>query len=92
MFLFHHINSYEDGGCVIMDVVAYRDSTILHKLELDNLRSGIFPNSLERPQVWRFILPLDIHQVREAGNSLIYDIAISLRFDRSNHVTCSKSR
>ena len=37
-FAFHHINAYEDGDEVIVDVSAYKDASLVEALYLDRLR------------------------------------------------------
>jgi carotenoid cleavage dioxygenase-like enzyme len=39
-FAFHHVNAFEDGDEVIVDIVAYPDPTIIEQLYLDRLRSS----------------------------------------------------
>ena len=39
-FAFHHINAYEDGDTVVMDLCAYPDAGIVEAFMLDRLRSG----------------------------------------------------
>lgn len=38
-FVFHHINAFEEGDRVVMDVCAHRDSSAVEALYLKNLRS-----------------------------------------------------
>ncbi|SFL82910.1 Carotenoid cleavage dioxygenase [Nitrosomonas communis] len=38
-FAFHHINAFEEGDEVVVDIVAHPDSTIIDQLYLDRLRS-----------------------------------------------------
>jgi len=40
IFCFHHVNSFEKDGQLIVDLLAYADSQIINQLYLDNLRSG----------------------------------------------------
>jgi carotenoid cleavage dioxygenase-like enzyme len=49
-FGFHHVNSYEQDGDVIVDVSAFADAQIVEDLYLDRLRAGKrpSPNKLER--------------------------------------------
>jgi beta,beta-carotene 9',10'-dioxygenase len=49
-FGFHHVNSYEEDGDVIVDVSAFADSQIVEDLYLERLRAGgrPAPNMLER--------------------------------------------
>ena len=37
-FVFHHINAFEDGDRVILDVCAHRDSSIVDAMYLENVR------------------------------------------------------
>lgn len=39
-FAFHHVNAYEDGGDVVVDLCAYADPTIIEDLYLERLRAG----------------------------------------------------
>ena len=39
-FAFHHVNSYEDGDEVLVDICAYPDASIVQSLYLDHLRAG----------------------------------------------------
>ena len=49
-FGFHHVNSYEDGEDVVVDVCTYPDAGIVEDLYLERLRAGkpIAPAQLER--------------------------------------------
>jgi carotenoid cleavage dioxygenase-like enzyme len=49
-FGFHHVNSYEEDGDVIVDVSAFADSQIVEDLYLERLRAGKrpSPNRVER--------------------------------------------
>jgi beta,beta-carotene 9',10'-dioxygenase len=39
-FGFHHVNAFEQGDEVVVDIVAYPDATVIDHLYLDHLRSG----------------------------------------------------
>jgi len=39
-FAFHHVNSYEQDGEVVVDVCAYEDATIVNDLYMERLRAG----------------------------------------------------
>ncbi len=39
-FIFHHINAYEDGGEVVVDLCAFRDAGVIEDLYLERLRGG----------------------------------------------------
>lgn len=49
-FAFHHVNSYEDGNDVVVDVCTYPDAGIVEDLYLERLRAGqpVAPAYLER--------------------------------------------
>ncbi len=40
LFAFHHINAFEDGNGLVIDMVAYPDATIIDQLYLARLRAG----------------------------------------------------
>ncbi|XP_046405913.1 beta,beta-carotene 15,15'-dioxygenase-like [Ischnura elegans] len=56
-FLFHHINTYEEDGHLIVDIIAYDSPELLDKLYLEQLRSNEFHYS-DLGGGRRFILPL----------------------------------
>lgn len=39
-FAFHHVNAYEDGDEVVVDIVVYPDAGVIDQLYLDRLRSA----------------------------------------------------
>ncbi len=49
-FAFHHVNAYEDGGEVVVDLCTYPDAGIIEDLYLDRLRAGkpVTPATLTR--------------------------------------------
>jgi carotenoid cleavage dioxygenase-like enzyme len=40
LFAFHHVNAFEDGDEVVVDLVVFPDSGVIDQLYLDRLRSG----------------------------------------------------
>lgn len=54
-FAFHHINAYEDGDTVVMDLAAFDDAGIVQALYLGQLRSG-GPVPMARPV--RYTVPV----------------------------------
>ncbi|GFS68787.1 beta,beta-carotene 15,15'-dioxygenase, partial [Nephila pilipes] len=56
-FFFHHINTYEEDGHVVADIMAYSDADVLDLLFLDKLRLGTFPDECAAITT-RFVLPL----------------------------------
>lgn len=39
-FCFHHVNAYEEGGDIVLDLVAYDDASVIDHLFIDRLRHG----------------------------------------------------
>lgn len=39
-FAFHHVNAFEDGGDLVIDLIVYEDATIIDALYLAKLRAG----------------------------------------------------
>jgi carotenoid cleavage dioxygenase-like enzyme len=60
-FTFHHINSFERDGELVVDLSAYDDASIMDGLYLDRLRAG---ESLTPPTPRRYVLDLDGGEVR----------------------------
>ena len=42
-FAFHHVNAFEDGGEVVVDVAAFDEPSVIDSLYLENLELGPFP-------------------------------------------------
>lgn len=53
MFCFHHVNAYEEGDEVVVDLLAYTDATIATALSIDRLRAG---EGLPMPALQRYVL------------------------------------
>ncbi len=54
-FCFHHINAYEEGDSVVVDLAAYPDSSILFDLMLENLRHS---STFKAGEFRRYRVPL----------------------------------
>jgi beta,beta-carotene 9',10'-dioxygenase len=70
-FCFHHINAYEEGDEVVVDLCAYEDSSIIEALEVSKLRAGDTPPPQAFPT--RYRVPLDggeVHGERLSEQSL----------------------
>jgi beta,beta-carotene 9',10'-dioxygenase len=52
-FGFHHVNSYEEGGEVVVDICTFRDAQIIEDFYLERLKAGTRPSppALERFRV-----------------------------------------
>jgi beta,beta-carotene 9',10'-dioxygenase len=52
-FAFHHVNAYEDGDQVVVDMCAFPDAGIIEDLYLERLRAG---KPVQAPELTRFRL------------------------------------
>ncbi|XP_036202795.1 beta,beta-carotene 15,15'-dioxygenase isoform X1 [Myotis myotis] len=73
MVVFHHINAYEEDGCLLFDVIAYEDSSLYNCFYLANLKQGFEGNSriIPVPTLKRFAVPLCTDKNAEVGSNLI---------------------
>lgn len=61
-FAFHHVNAYEDGNGLCVDILGYDDAGIIEALRLARLRSG---ESLQpAARLMRFRVPLGLTRAR----------------------------
>jgi beta,beta-carotene 9',10'-dioxygenase len=63
-FSFHHVNAFERGDELIVDMAAYEDATIVDSLYLERLRSAPPPPSA-LAHLWRYRIDLDTGSVDE---------------------------
>src|SRR4051794_33171938 len=57
-FCFHHVNSFERDGELVVDLIAYDDASIIHMLDVAELRSGD-GSRLPRTSLRRYRIALD---------------------------------
>lgn len=70
-FYFHTINSYEDNGHIVTDLMAYDDPTILEKWDLSAMRSNVYDDQNQAVPT-RFVMPLHVQHVSNiAHNELL---------------------
>jgi beta,beta-carotene 9',10'-dioxygenase len=81
-FAFHHVNAYEQGGELVVDVCAYDDAGIVQALSLDNLRDAapVLPD----PELRRYRIRLDDGRV---GSEPLADTGLEL--PRINYGSCN---
>ena len=80
-FCFHHINAYEEGDEVVVDLCAYEDPSIIEALELSRLRAGDAPVPQAFPT--RYRVPLGGGRVR--GERLSDESLELPRIDYARH-------
>lgn len=83
LFAFHHINCFERDGAVVVDIVAYKDSSIIKSLYLQNLRSEKF--LLPIPRLLRFSLDFG----RDKTSPQLISGEVFAEFPRINYCRCN---
>ena len=65
MVVFHHVNAYEEDGCLVFDVIAYEDGSLYQLFYLANLNQDFEENSrlTSIPTLRRFAVPLNVDKV-----------------------------
>jgi beta,beta-carotene 9',10'-dioxygenase len=63
-FSFHHVNAFERGSELVLDLVAYDDASIIDALYVDRLRTAAPPPSAYA-RLFRYRVSLDDPQVQE---------------------------
>jgi beta,beta-carotene 9',10'-dioxygenase len=81
-FAFHHVNAYEDGGEVVVDMCAFDDAGVIEDLYLERLRQG---KPVAAPQLTRFRLGV---ADRSVSRELLADGEIEL--PRINYRRCNE--
>ena len=56
-FCFHHVNAFERDGELVVDLIAYDDPSVIHMLDLDELRTAT--TALARSGLRRYRIKLD---------------------------------
>ncbi|XP_037513001.1 carotenoid-cleaving dioxygenase, mitochondrial [Rhipicephalus sanguineus] len=87
LFFFHVVNTYEDDGHIVFDMIAYEDATILDRYYLDKIRNSegedFDPDC--QGHFRRFVIPVSKMNSTKEGNlvSLKYTEARAYRQDNS---------
>ncbi|XP_077610336.1 beta,beta-carotene 15,15'-dioxygenase [Crocuta crocuta] len=73
MVVFHHVNAYEEDGCLLFDVIAYEDGSLYQLFYLANLNQDFEENSrlTSIPTLRRFAVPLEVDKNAEVGSNVI---------------------
>ncbi|KAM6177464.1 beta,beta-carotene 15,15'-dioxygenase [Erethizon dorsatum] len=71
--VFHHVNAYEEDGCIVFDVITYEDSSLYDLFYLANLNQDFEESSrlTSVPTLRRFAVPLHVDKNAEVGSNLI---------------------
>ena len=65
MVVFHHVNAYEEDGCLLFDVIAYEDSSLYQYFYLAHLKQNSKETfrAISVPSLKRFTVPLCVDKV-----------------------------
>jgi carotenoid cleavage dioxygenase-like enzyme len=85
LFAFHHINAFEDGDDIIVDMAVYEDKSVIDALYLDRLRDATEPVPTAVP--YRYRVATDR---KSLTGEPISDLPIEL--PRINYRVCNKRR
>ncbi|XGW14878.1 hypothetical protein V3C99_000842 [Haemonchus contortus] len=97
-FTFHHANSYEKDGFLVLDYAKIMSPGNFDDLLLEHMRTGGFrsPKSGFKPHLYRMIIPLNVSEKSRPGDDLLSscefagDCKAILREDGSIHCTDMK--
>ncbi|XP_078699399.1 carotenoid-cleaving dioxygenase, mitochondrial-like [Branchiostoma floridae x Branchiostoma belcheri] len=70
-FSFHHINTYEEDGHLVLDLCCFEDARIVKLLYLSHLRRPDDEKSFPEPQCRRYCLPLHLGKDEEVNNNVV---------------------
>src|SRR5213593_1254449 len=86
MFCFHHVNSFERDGELVVDLIAYDDPSVIHMLDLAELRGGA-DQPLARSGLRRYRIALDGSGVTR--EDIAPDVSVELpRINYRHNNTC----
>jgi beta,beta-carotene 9',10'-dioxygenase len=77
-FCFHHVNSFERDEELVVDLIAYDDPSVIHKLDVDRLRAD---ERMARTSLRRYRIALDGSGVRREDLAL----GVSTELPRINY-------
>ncbi|PIC43605.1 hypothetical protein B9Z55_004278 [Caenorhabditis nigoni] len=71
-FTFHHANTFEKDGCLVVDYCRMENAGNFRTLDIDNMRNGEFQNDLAfLPYLTRVIIPLSIPTTVTPGQNIL---------------------
>jgi carotenoid cleavage dioxygenase-like enzyme len=73
-FTFHHVNAFEHDGKIVLDIVAYRDASIIDAFYLSKVKANTEP--IPQGKLRRFHIPL--HGGTGSTSEWISDVAMEL--------------
>ena len=70
-FAFHHINSYDDGDNVVVDLSTYRTHEIIHRCYLDALKSSSATSELGPPALTTRVTLKNVTASKSVGTAVV---------------------
>ncbi len=87
MFSFHHLNAFERGEEVVVDLQAYPDASLVEQLYLDRLRDPAGPGIAD-PTIERLVITPGAASGREIERETLFDPGFEL--GRINYGRCNE--
>ncbi|KAF1764243.1 hypothetical protein GCK72_004190 [Caenorhabditis remanei] len=74
-FTFHHANTFEKDGCLVVDYCRIENAGSFETLNIDNMRNGEFQNATTfLPYLTRVVIPLSIPTTAKPGDNLLSSV------------------
>ncbi|XP_033763808.1 LOW QUALITY PROTEIN: beta,beta-carotene 15,15'-dioxygenase-like [Pecten maximus] len=73
-FTFHHVNAYEDGGSLVLDMCTYTDAQVINKVYMKDFNEENIDDTLRdlpMAMLSRFVLPLNVTEQTPCNKNLI---------------------
>ncbi|XP_064598907.1 beta,beta-carotene 15,15'-dioxygenase-like [Liolophura sinensis] len=86
-FMFHHINTYEDNGFLVVDVCGYDNADVVNDHYLKNLRTEV-RDPISAGKARRYNLPLNAKPQDEVGTSYMLENSLAKAEKKENSILC----
>uniref|UniRef100_A0A1I7T4C8 Beta,beta-carotene 9',10'-oxygenase n=1 Tax=Caenorhabditis tropicalis TaxID=1561998 RepID=A0A1I7T4C8_9PELO len=74
-FTFHHANTFEKDGCLVVDYCRIKNAGNFGTLNIDNMKTGEFQNDIIfLPYLTRLVIPLSIPKSAKPGDNLLSNL------------------
>uniref|UniRef100_A0A8C7YW35 Beta-carotene oxygenase 1 n=1 Tax=Oryzias sinensis TaxID=183150 RepID=A0A8C7YW35_9TELE len=92
LVVYHHVNAFEDDGHVVLDVIAYNDTSLYEMFYMSRLKKDISfqSNGYTKPNYRRFVLPIRSDKGIAVGENMVklrYTTATAVK-QKEGKLTC----
>lgn len=77
-FAFHHINSYDDGDNVVVDLCTFSTHEVVHSFYLDALKSSSATSTIDPPALITRVILEDVIASKSLGTAIITTTSVPL--------------